>query len=141
MEPMSETTETTELSRATRLWDWVCGRPGAIYVWLKTPPENPAPRGVTLLMWALIVGGGAAASYGIWNIVRMQDRIDCERRVDGREDLRGAFGDLYDYVSEGDSSPETEASINQLRARLDRRFDPRYDVEACLAELEDAREG
>lgn len=81
--------------------------------WLATPPDEPNPRGVTLLMWALIV---AACGGVIWG--------DNERAQETRRDavctVEVALGDLYDFVEElrGPS-----ADLDKARVRLAALFE------------------
>lgn len=78
--------------------------------WLATPPDYPNPRGVTILMWALIAGTSGF-------VVRADNQQDQQARKEAVCVVRLALNDLYDFAEELGSPADV---INEARARLDR---------------------
>lgn len=96
--------------------------------WLAAKPANPPSRWVTIVMWVFLVATPLGAVYGFWNIYQDDNTAKCEQRVDTRNDLRGVFSGIFDYVDPTHIKPK----INDLRAQLDRTYPP-ITLEECLA--------
>src|SRR5688500_14538996 len=88
------------------------------YRWLKSPPKEPNSRGTTILMWGLIAGTCAfviaedreaddrdkreTEEINARLALQVLDRAHdiCIQRVQGRDDVRAVFIDLYNFVGE-----------------------------------------
>ena len=80
--------------------------------WLATPPDEPNPRGGTILMWILIV---IASGGVIWG--------DNQEALDTRHEtvcvVKIAFNDLYDFAEELSGPSE---DLARARVRLNALF-------------------
>lgn len=93
----------------------------ALIEWLKERPTHVPPRWATILMWTLIVATPTAAILRAGFDARAEARLRCEQRVDSREQIRGAFIDVYALITE--LSPGSEFAT-AARLRLDATYPP-----------------
>jgi hypothetical protein len=99
-----------------------------VVAWAKRRPANPAPNGVQLLAWIILVATPIGLVYNVWTTYQADNVSKCEQRVNARSDVRGVFIGTFDYLDPED----TDSVINDLRAQLDATYPP-ITIDECLA--------
>lgn len=95
--------------------------------WMMERPTNPPARGVTILMWLILVATPLGGLYGFWQVWNDREESKCEQRVDTRDDLRRLFDGIFDYFDPGADSD----TVTGLRILLDDTYPP-ITVSECL---------
>lgn len=99
-----------------------------VWTWAKRRPANPAPNGVQLMAWVILVATPLGVLFNAWSTYQDDLYAKCEQRVDTRNDVRGMFTGIFDYVDPNDEKP----TILDLRAQLDLTYPP-ITISECMA--------